>query len=379
MASPITEISGIRERFPVTRNLVYLNHAAVSPLPEDAVRAVNAYLEDIRDYGSMHESRWLGVIEEVREKYARLINALPTEIAFLKSPLSGIQLVSQGLELKEGDKVVTADVEFPANIYPWMSMVPKGVEVKFVGPREGRIDFLDVERAIDQKTKIVAVSLVEFGNGCLNRVEELAAICRRKGVFFFLDATQGVGAIPFDAMESGADFVMVGTYKWLMGPQGMGMFYCRSEVTERLKYEGLSWRSLAQEEDVSGARISPKVDARRFESEQPTFMGIIGLGGSLSLREEIGNHIIFSRVRMLADRLVSGLAGAGYTVHTPEDSDERAGIIVFAHPELDCKDIAAKLRRDGIIVCARNGTVRASPHFYNSEGEIDTLLKLLPQ
>ncbi|MBI5525000.1 MAG: aminotransferase class V-fold PLP-dependent enzyme [Deltaproteobacteria bacterium] len=369
----------LRASFPVVNQLAYFNHAAVAPLPVQAAEAINAYLKDVSTFGAIHENRWLKEIEVVRERYARLINADPGEIAFLKSTSAGVQLVAQGVDFKAGGKVVTADVEFPANVYPWMALAPRGIEVKFVGAREGRVEPQDVERAIDAKTRVVALSLVEFGNGFRNHVEEVGEVCRRKGVHFFLDAIQGVGAIPFDVKAFNIDFVAVGAHKWLLGPQGVGIFFCRKEIIDRLRFEDVSWRSVVDEDDFTNYRMNLKPDARRFEGDQPNFMGILGLGGSLALREEIGNPVIFARVRALADRLIDGLAERGYAIRSPMHKDERSGIVSFGHARFESKEIYQTLRRAGIVVATRNGLVRASPHFYNTDDEIDRLLAELPQ
>jgi len=373
------EIEKIRSMFPVTRNLVYLNNAAVAPLPLAATDAINEYLADIRDYGSVHDSRWLKEIEGVREHCASIMNADPSEIAFLKNPLSAISVVVKGVGLKEKSNVVTADVEFPANVYPWMSMVPKGVEVKFVGARGGRIQPEDVDKSIDSRTRILAISLVEFGSGYQCAIEELKDICRRRGVYFFLDASHGLGSVPFDVRECGADFVMVGAHKWLLGLRGTGIFFCRNEMIEKMECDASSWRSFAGEGDCSGARPDAGRDARRFEAERPSFPNVLGLGGSLRLREKFGNPMICTRIRMLADRLMDSLEQSGYVVKSPLQPRERSGIVAFSHPTIDAKEISAKLKKAGIIVTARNNVIRASPHFYNSEDEIDLLLSELPR
>jgi len=356
-----------------------MNNAAVAPLPLTATEAINEYLADIGDFGSTHDSKWLKEVERVREQCAALMNADPSEIAFLKNPLSAIHIVVKGIGLKEKSNVVTADVEFPANVYPWMSMVPKGVEVKFVGARGGRIEPEDVDKAIDSRTRILAISLVEFGSGYHCSLEELKAICERRGVYFFLDASHGLGSVPFDVKECGADFVMVGAHKWLLGLRGTGIFYCRSGMIEKMEYDVSSWRSFANDGDCSGARPDAGKDARRFEAERPSFPNILGLGGSLRLREKFGNPMICSRIRTLADRLMDSLEQHGYVMKSPLQPRERSGIVAFSHPTIDAKEISARLKKAGIIVTARNNVIRASPHFYNSEDEMDFLLSELPQ
>lgn len=373
------DIEKVRTQFPITNQLAYFNHAAVAPLPLAVVDAIAAYLKDVSHHGVLHENRWLREIETVRERYARLINAEPGEIAFLKSTSAGVQLVAQGVDFKEGEKVVTADVEFPANVYPWMALMPRGVEVKFVGAKDGRIDPSDIERAIDAKTRIVALSYVEYSNGFRNHVAEVGRICRKKGVYFFLDAAQGVGAVPLDVKACQVDFVAVGAHKWLLGPQGVGAFYCRKDLLDRLRFEDVSWRSVVDEDDFSSYKMTLKPDARRFEGDQPNFMGILGLGGSLALREESGNPQIFSRIRSLTDQLIEGLKERGYQVRSPLYKDERSGIVAFSHATFESREIYQTLRRAGIIVTVRNGLVRASPHYYNTEDEIARMLAELPQ
>ncbi|MFA6034974.1 MAG: aminotransferase class V-fold PLP-dependent enzyme, partial [Myxococcota bacterium] len=268
---PTSEIEKIRAMFPVTGKVNYLNHAAVSPIPTAAVDSINAYLEDVRDYGMMHETRWLGEIERIRGRVQAFINAGEGEIAFIKSPLVAMQIVAQGLNMREGEKIIVADAEFPANVYPWISMVPKGVEVNFVGAQGGMINPEDIERAIDSRTRLVATSR--------NDVEGIAAVCKRKCVNYFVDVTQAAGEMNVDVKAIGADFALIGGYKWLFGPQGVFMFFCRSDIEKRIRYDGVSWCKITHPEEIA-YRAGHENDARRFESDQPNFMGIMGLGGS---------------------------------------------------------------------------------------------------
>lgn len=372
------DLNEIRKHFPITNYHKYFNHASISPMPIDAAEAIKEFNEDIMYHGNMHERRWIRQVEKTRELYAQLINAEPEEIAFIKSTSQAISIISKGMKFKKGEKILTADVEFPANIYPWMAMPPRGVEIKFVGAKDGRIDPKDIEKAIDAKTKIIAISLVEYGSGFRNYVEEIGDLCKRKGVFFYLDGIQGVGAIPVDVKKFKVDFMSVAASKWLFGPHGVAILYVKKDIIDEIGYEEISWRSVIEEESRKIHRSDPKIYARKFEGDNANFSGIIGLGASLKLRESIGNNLIYRMLARNVDLIFEELKRRKYYIFGPVNSSERAGIISVSHPDYTCEELVTRLLAENIIVSIRNNHLRISPHFYQTEEEIEFLFEVLP-
>lgn len=372
------DLAEIRKHFPVTKNHIYFNHASISPMPIEVVEAIREFNEDIMHHGNMHERRWIRQVEKTREMYARLINAEPDEIAFIKSTSQAISIICRGMKFRKGEKILTADVEFPANIYPWMAMVPKGVEIKFVGAKDGRIDPEEIEKSIDAKTKIIALSLVEYGSGFRNYVEEIGEICKKKGIFFYLDGIQGVGAIPVDVKRFNVDFMSVAASKWLSGPQGVAILYVRKEIIGEIDYEEISWRSVIEEESRKNFKAERIGSARRFEGDNANFAGIIGLGAALRLRESIGNNNIYRLLEKNVDLIFEELKRRKYLIYGPVNRSERAGIISVLHPDYSCEDLLRRLLAENIIVSIRNHHLRISPHFYQTEDEIEFLFEVLP-
>ncbi|MCX7959645.1 MAG: aminotransferase class V-fold PLP-dependent enzyme [Deltaproteobacteria bacterium] len=376
MAKP--DIEDIRKHFPITNNHRFFNHASISPMPFDVADAIKEFNEDIMHHGNMHERRWIRQVEKTREMYARLINAEPEEIAFIKSTSQAISIICKGMKFRKGEKILTADVEFPANIYPWMAMTPKGVEIKFVGAKDGRIDPRDIEKSIDAKTKIVALSLVEYGSGFRNYVEEIGEICKKKGIFFYLDGIQGIGAIPVDVKKFNVDFMSTAASKWLFGPHGVAILYIRKDIINEIGYEEVSWRSVIEEESRKNFRMDTKAFARKFEGDNANFSGIIGFGAALKFREGIGNNVIYRLLSKNVDLIFEELKRRKYLIFGPVSSSERAGIISVTHPEFSCEELVARLLAENIIVSIRNNHLRISPHFYQTEEEIEFLFEVLP-
>ncbi len=372
------DIDEIRKQFSITNNHFFFNHASISPMPQVTVRAIQEFNEDIMHHGNMHERRWIRQVEKTREMYARLINAEPNEIAFIKSTSQAISIICKGMKFRKGEKILTADVEFPANIYPWMAMTPKGVEIKFVGARDGRIDPKDIERSIDARTKIIALSLVEYGSGFRNYVEEIGEICKKRGIFFYLDGIQGVGAIPVDVKKFNVDFMSVAASKWLFGPQGVAILYIRKDIIDEIRYEEVSWRSVIEEESRKSYRMDSKGSARKFEGDNVNFSGIIGLGATLKFREKIGNNNIYRMLSKNVDLIFEELKRRKYLIFGPVSRSERAGIISVTHSEFSCEELVRRLRAENIIVSIRNNHLRISPHFYQTEDELDFLFEVLP-
>ena len=252
------KVERLRLHFPVTENLIYMNHAAISPLSTDMVFAMNHRTEQIMNRGMLDAAAWYEDINRCRAMYAELLGARPNEIALLESTCEGVNIVANGLRWKRGDNIVCADVEYPANVYPWWNLKESGVETRMVANTEGCLDVKDLTDAMDSNTRVLALSFVEFTNGFRNDMVAIGAECRKRGVRFFVDAIQGLGAIQMDVREMQIDFLASASKKWLLCPGGKGVFYVRQEVLDELRKSGfkdvnLKTRDLAGEEsDESG-------------------------------------------------------------------------------------------------------------------------------
>jgi selenocysteine lyase/cysteine desulfurase len=365
----------LRNQFPVTRRWAFMDHAAVAPLSEPARLALTEYAQDITDHGDVHEARWVQRVEEVRTLAGRLMNADPTDIAFVKNTSEGIDFVAEGLPWRTGDNVVIAAEEYPANVYPWMNLASRGVEVRLVATRERRIWVDDVRALIDASTRVVSLSYVEFASGFRNDLKALGGLCRERGVFFLVDAIQGLGVLPLDVRRTPIDALTADGHKWLLGPEGAGLFYLRRELLNWLRPIAVGWHSVVRATDFSTIDFTLKPNAGRYESGSLNVAGITALGASIELLLNIGIENVAARVLSLTDRLCAGLQAAGLEVYSSRRPEDKSGIVSCLTPGQDPREVMRRCRDRGIAINQRAGRVRISPHCYNSEEEIDRVVE----
>jgi selenocysteine lyase/cysteine desulfurase len=365
-----------RREFPVAEKYTYLDHAGLAPVSLRVKAAVGKLLTESVEAGAFHYPKWAQQIAGIRRACAQLINAEPDGIAFVKNTSHGLSLVAEGLDWKRGDNLLIYEKDFPSNIYPWINLKRKGVEVKAVPSQEGRILVADIERLMDSRTRLVAISSVQFANGFRIDLRKLGTLCRQKNVHLCVDAIQSLGAIPIDVKEYHIDFLSADAHKWLLGPEGIGIFYCRKDLIDQLNPPLIGWKSMQRELDFDNPVFSLKSDALRFEEGSMNLLGIVGLGAAVDLLLEVGIGNIERRVHGLGDLIIQEAEKRGYTVLTPKAREERGGIITISG-KFDPERIREGLREKGIMVNARGGGLRVSPHFYNRELEILEFFKTL--
>jgi len=369
----------LRDEFPVTRQWAYFDHAAVAPITRRAQKALAEWATDLAENGAVHASQWDRRVEEVRALAARFLNAEPLDIAFIKNTSEGIGIVAEGLPWKSGDNLVTAREEYPANLYPWMNLAGRGVEVRTVASREGRLWLDDLRSAMDSRTRLLSLSFVEFASGFRNDLDALAALCRERGVLFFVDAIQGLGVLPLDVQRTPIDFLAADGHKFLLGPEGAGIFYIRRELVERLHPVGVGWNSVIGSRDFSTIDFRLKPHAGRWESGTLNFAGIHALGASLALLLEIGIDAISRRVLELTDYLCGEVQRAGIEIYSSRRVADKSAIVSLVMPGADVRQLVRHARQQGIVINQRAGRIRVSPHAYNTTDEIDRLVRLLSQ
>jgi len=358
--------------FPVRRNLVYFNHAAVSPMPRRVAGALVAHVESVRDRGAADWRSWYGMIEQTREKAARLIGAAKSEVAFLPNTSWGINLVARSFPWKAGDNVVTDDMEFPSNAYPWTGLSDLGVECRLAKNREGRITADDIASRVDARTRVVAVSFVAFHNGWVFPLAEIGRMCRERDILLVVDGIQGVGAIPIDVVRDNVDVLCADAHKWLYGPEGGAIFAVREDARDRIPARAFGWWNLKTEGDYLGYRATPYASARRYEPGTLPNDHIAAIAAALDLLEEMGPETVRSRILELVRRLRDGLVRRGWTISSPEPL--ASGILAAVPPSGDARSTAKALEERGVIVAPREGAVRFSPHASNDEGEVEKAL-----
>lgn len=334
-------------------------------------------LEDVCSCGAVHYDRWGSAISSARQNAAALINAEPEEIAFIKNTSEGISLFALGLEWKKGDEVVSIEGEFPANVYPWKLLEGKGVRVRLVEQPKGEVSLNSIEQAINPRTKAVAVSFVQFLSGYRLNLVELGRLCADRKVLFFVDAIQGLGAFPVDVKEAQIAGLAADGHKWMMGLEGCAMFFVRRDILQRITPQTVGWMSVEGWEEFGARALNWRKDGGRFEGGGPNTAGIYGLNAAINLLREVGVQQISERILDLTDRLRSGLMQRGYTIFGPTQREHCSGIVSFPPLEGSAEEVTQLLNHHRVIVSARRGLVRISPHFYNSEEEIDCVLEHL--
>ena len=358
-----------RKEFPITGKYIYLDHAGVAPVSLRVKQAVDAFLSESTEGGAFHYPRWAQQIVNVRNASARLIGAQRAEIAFVKSTSHGLSIVSEGLDWKPGDNVLVYEKEFPSNLYPWLNLRRKGVEVKFIPAREYGMQIEDIEGLIDGRTRLVALSSVQFTNGFRMDLGKVGELCSQKKLLFCVDAIQSLGIIPMDVKKYKIDFLSADAHKWLLGPEGIGIFYCRDTLAEKLAPPLIGWKSVKNEFGFENIDFQLKTDALRFEEGSSSVMGILGLGAALDLLMEVGIEKIEERVLNLGDTIIKEAETRGHLLLTPTNRNARGGNVTFSG-YFDPIRVKDGLLKKGIMVNVRGGGLRVSPHFYNTEEEL---------
>jgi cysteine desulfurase / selenocysteine lyase len=370
------------DEFPILRELDFFNHAGVAPISGRAAAAIAAYGRQAATRAYV-EAGWWKRVEDIRALAARFIGAAgPQEIAFVPNTSAGLALVARGLDWREGDEVVITNVEYPANRYPWEDL--KRLGVKMIEVRQlpdGRIDVQDVIDAITDRTRVVSLSQVQYASGYRIDLRPISDAVHQAGGYLCVDAIQSLGAMPVDVAALGIDFLAADGHKWLLSPEGAGIFYCRGDLVELLHPAVIGWRNMIDAEDYGNYRFKLLPDARRFEPGSHNVAGLLALGASMELLLGVGLETVWSRIEALTRQLCEALAAAGHRVFSPRrEPGECSGIVSF-EPRSDTGDaraIAGRLQQQGVIVAVREGRLRASPHFYMNEAQVERLLAALP-
>jgi len=374
----LAHIDRIREHFSVVNHWIYMDHAAVSPLTRDMVYGLSMRADDIMENGAANYADWKDDAIQTRLMYAQLLGSLPDEIAFVNSTAEGVNLVANGIEWHPGDNVVLTNVDYPANIYPWMNQQRHGVTIKWVEEREdGRIPVEDLAAAIDDHTRVVAISFVHFVNGYRNDLNAIGDVCRERGVFFFVDAIQGLGAIDLDVREMKISALAAHSRKWLLCPGGLGVLYVDRDVLKDLHVSNPGANSVVDAANFLDYQLTYRDSAQRFEPSSLNPIALSATRAMLAMFTGLGMGYIENRVVSLTDMLCNGLEKKGYTVRSPRRANEKSGIVTFSSDSDDIDAISAKLTDACVFHTKRYGMIRLSPHFYNTEKEVELVLNLL--
>jgi selenocysteine lyase/cysteine desulfurase len=367
------------KQFPITEQIIHLNHAAVGPWPRVTADAVKAFAEENTRLGSLHYPNWMKKEQDLREAVATLIHAASAdEIALVKNTSEGLSMIAYGLDWQSGDNVVGILQEFPSNRYAWESLSSQGVEFRkldldAVGePEQGLMDLCD------QNTRLISVSAVQFYNGFRLDLARLGSFCRDQGILFCIDAIQQVGALPFDVQETGADFAVADGHKWMLSAEGLGFLYLRREVMDRLSLTQYGWHMVERIGDYNRQDFEPAHTARRFECGSPNMLGIHAMLASLELLLQTGMQDIGGKVKENTGFLIERLSTMrGVKVLSDQDDSRLSGIVTLGSKFMPGEKLHRLLSERGVLCAPRGGGVRLSPHFYTPREQLEQTLELI--
>lgn len=353
----------IRAEFPALNEWTYLNTATFGQLPRRASEAVATHFAHRDELACSDFLNWFEDMDRIRQSVGELIHCQPEDVAFITNASSALGMVLAGLEWHPGDRVVTFEDEFPNNLY-----APHGLE-------EQGVEFVEccwdrVQTAVNERTRLVVVSSANYNTGFVPPLDELSDLCRSRGALLFVDGTQSLGALRFDVQQYRPDVLAVHGYKWLISPNGAGFLYVTPELRARLKPNVVGWRSHHDWRNVDNLHHGTPVfsdKAEKYEGGGLSFALLYGMGASIDMMLEIGPQAIEARVLGLADQVRHELRKLGGQV-----ADYRSAIVAARFPDADVSQLARSLRERRVLVAARKGHLRVSPHFYNNEADVET-------
>lgn len=372
-------LAQFRQEMPITRHWAYFDNAAVAPISGPALAVLRRFAEQAAAQGDTVWPDWNAGVEQARKRAADLIGAQPEEIALVPNTTEGINLVAEGYPWKPGDRVITLADEFPTNQYPWMNLADRGVEVVRLPTNHGRLELDRLAAACNEKTRVVAVSWISFSSGWRNDLDRLTEIAHGRGALLLVDAIQGLGVQPLDVRQTPIDFLAADGHKWLLGPEGAGVFFTRHEHLERLRPIRIGWNSVVHRFDFNRIELSLRNEAARYEGGSLNTAGFLALGASLDLLARLGPSRIARQIDEVSQYACGRLQEAGATVFSDRTEAHRSGIVIFEPPTGEPAAIVDACRRQGVVLSARAGRLRISIHGYNDRADVDRLIDALPK
>ncbi len=360
---------------PVAERWAYFDHAAVAPVTEPARKVLSDWIADVAAHGDVHWGDWGRQLAGVRQLAASLLGAAPDEIALIRNTTEGVNLVAEGFPWRAGDNVVTLADEFPTNQYAWLNLQSRGVETRRLSTRDGRYDLTELAVQCDRRTRLIAISWVNFAHGWRNDLDALAELAHRRGAYLFVDAIQGLGVFPLDVRRTPVDFLAADGHKWLLGPEGAGVFYVRREHLDLLRPIGLGWNSVASAGDFSRIELKLKPTAERYEGGSWNLGGLLALGASLEVLARFGPAALAERILQLTGEICDRLQPLGAAMVSDRTAERASGIVAFTLPRCDPQATRRLLLQHGVVSSCRGGWQRVSPHAYNNQADIDRLIE----
>lgn len=354
----------------------YFNHAAISPMSSIVKEKLVEYLNirsetDIEPY-----FKTLPQANGAKDKLANLINVKPSEIAWSSNVSDSLNVLAQGLKWNHGDEIILNNIEFPSNIYPFLNLKKKGVNVLFAKAEEGIIDLPQLEKLISPRTKLISISLVQFLTGYRANLKEIGELCKKNNIIFCVDGIQGVGAVNIDVIDCNIDFFAGGSHKWLMGLQGLGYFYLSPRISDQIDQKNIGWTSVKNPWNLLDYNIELLENAEKFQNGTLPRIAIIALNASLSLLERYGYEKVEKQILDNSTYLIEQLKENGFKpILENVKRNNLSGIVSFYHDSSE--NVVLELEKKNIVCSVREGLIRVAPHFYNIKDEFDFLVSEL--
>lgn len=364
------QIKKARSYFPYLANgIIYFNHAALSPISTKVSDSIKALIKQKSETNIDDVSSMLKVFGDTKTMLANLINTSSDRITFVDNTTNGLNILAQGINWTKGDRILLNDIEFPANVYPFLNLERDGVEVDFIKSHNGVVSAEDIIENVKPGTKLISVSFVQFLTGYRIELQKLGKFCKENGILFCVDAIQGLGAIRLDVQKDNIDFISCGSQKWLMGLQGLGFIYVSKKLQEKLTPKYTGWHSVKNAWNLLDYKLNLKENADAFQTGTLNTMGIYALNASLKLFDEFGNDEIEETVISNSKYFINELDNIGIKSFLVDcDEQNIGGIVSFKHE--NSQKIFDELKNKKIIGAVREGVVRFAPHFYNTKEEI---------
>lgn len=366
--------------FPLSAELIYLNHAAVAPWPKRTSTAVCNFAQQNTLYGSSYYLDWLKKETQLRVQLQALLNAPDaTDIALVKNTSEALSFVAYGLDWHTGDNIVSSNEEFPSNRIVWQSLSELGVEFREADLAQAATPEDALFALVDKHTRLITISSIQFASGLRLDIDRIGQFCQQNNILFCIDAIQSLGAVQFDVQKCQADFVMADGHKWMLGPEGLGVFYTSPAAREKLKLTQYGWHMMDNTHNYENKPWSIHPTAQRFECGSPNMLGIHAFSASLSLLLETGMATVEKQILANARYLMAAIKSRPYLqLLTDETAKLQSGIVVFKHKQLSKEALYAHLQKNHVVCAMRGEGIRFSAHFYNSTQELDKAMLLIP-
>lgn len=366
--------SSVRNLFPyLERGIIYFNHASTGPVSVLVKQRLTDLLEEkskdkIDDYSS-----FLKVADETKELLSKLINCPIDRLAFVDNTSNGLNILTQSIDWKTGDRILLNDIEFPANVYPFLNLKRFGVEVDFVKSKNGIVTAEQIIESVKPETRLISVSFVQFLSGYKIDLEKIGSFCRENNIIFSVDGIQGIGAVNIDVQKSKIDFLSCGTQKWLFGAQGLAFIYVDEKFQKKMIPANVGWLSVNDAWNLLDYKLDLKTSANVFQGGTLNAFAIYAFNTSLKMFKDFGFNNIQPEVLSNTKYFINKLKGIGLNCVLSNCSDNELAGIVTIKPE-NPEKVFEKLTAKKIFCSIREGLVRFSPHFYNTHQEIDRVV-----